>query len=104
MNSNRTRFMQHYVQRGDVKVRANYWIRPDGAVVVVSAKDYGYQLVDAFADDVQVTNDSDMMTDYFAKSRAVIPAGHPLHSAAKDRVMINNVKTRHPAIKTAVGV
>lgn len=64
------------------KARVHYSVgnRIDGrACVTIYAKDYGNELFDVFGD---CENNSDMMTDYFEKSRFVVFADSPLYSAA----------------------
>lgn len=65
------KFMKHYVQDGPLKVKVYYWQFKD--YLVIAAKEYGYSLQKIFAD---ATNDTDVMTDYFDKSRVNIRPGH----------------------------
>lgn len=83
------KFNQYNVQLGNVKVKVSYW-QNSNLEIVIYAKDYGYELKDVLPD--LAYNGSDVMIDYFEKSRAVIPVGHPLYSAAYDRYLVNQIK------------
>jgi hypothetical protein len=83
------KFNQYNVQLGNVKVKVSYF-QNSNLEIVIYAKDYGYELKDVLPD--LTYNGSEVMIDYFEKSRAVIPVGHPLYSAAYDRYLVNQIK------------
>lgn len=77
------KFNQHAVVNTETgkKARVHYSIgnRTDGRqCVTIYAKDYGNTLAGV----IDYTNNSDIMTDYFEKDRAVIFADIPLYSSA----------------------
>jgi hypothetical protein len=81
------RFNRHHVTNGIVKARIHYSLdnRVDGRkAVTLYAKDYSDKLAHVFTGD-EYTNDTDMMTDYFAKGRVVMFEDHPLYAAARAR-------------------
>lgn len=80
------KFNKFNVTNGTTKARVHYALdnRVDGRkCVTLYAKDYtdalGVVLAGAYV------NDSDMMTDYFDKGRAVLFENHPLYQAARER-------------------
>lgn len=77
------KFNQHNVTNGTDKARVWYSIdgRVDGQkAVTIYSKDYSSALGRIFAD--QYKNETDIMTDYFEKGRAVIFSHDPLYTAA----------------------
>ena len=75
------KLMKHYATNGTVKARVRY---SRGQIkgrdcVTLYAKDYGYDLDKVFPES---ENGSDMMTDYFEKSRVRIFEDSPLFSRA----------------------
>ena len=69
------------------KARVHYSLdnRGDGKkCVTLYVKDYGYALRDVIPNNYE--NDTDTMTDYFDKGRAVLFEGHPLYAAARKAV------------------
>jgi hypothetical protein len=80
------KFNKHHVTDGTIKARVWYSLdnRIDGRkCVTLYSKDYGYDLGKLLADCYQ--NDTDMMTDYFDKGRAVLFEDHELYAAARAR-------------------
>ena len=80
------KFQRHYVTNGILKARVHYHAgkRTCGRdAVVLYAKDYDRNLGQIMADSYK--NDSDSMTDYFEKGRAVLFSDHPLYPAALAR-------------------
>lgn len=75
------KFMKHYVQDGNLKVKVYYWKMGD--YLMIAAKEYGYSLGRIFPDSV---NDTDVMTDYFDKSRVKIPKDHWAYKQVLERV------------------
>lgn len=82
------KFQKHYVQNAETKAKCRVWYsldnRADGRkCVTIYAKDYGGELGAILGD--SYINDSDLMSDYFDKGRAVLFEGHPLYAAARAR-------------------
>jgi hypothetical protein len=84
------KFNKHHVTNGAEKARVFYSLdnRTDGrACVTLYARDYdrslGRILQDAYV------NNTDSMSDYFEKGRAVLFADHPMYAAARARAEAN---------------
>lgn len=85
------KFMKHYVTDGALKARVHYSLdnRVDGRkCVTIYAKDYG-PLGTVLAEGYK--NDTDTMTDYFDKGRAVLFEDSPLYAAARVRAEAEEV-------------
>jgi hypothetical protein len=81
------RFNQHAVTNGTHKARVHYELdnRCDGRrCVTIYAKDYGTALGVILG--AAYENNTDVMTDYFDKGRAVLFDGQPLYAEARARV------------------
>lgn len=86
------RFNKHHVTNGTEKARVHYHLdnRTDRrACVTLYAKDYASGRALGAMFDGSYTNDTDLMTDYFDKGRAVLLADHPLYAAARVRAEAN---------------
>lgn len=80
------KFNKYCVTNGKVKARVFYSLdnRTDGRkCVTLYAKDYDDALGVLFGD--QYKNDTEIMTDYFEKGRAVLFENHPLYKQARAR-------------------
>lgn len=80
------RFNRYHVTNGQTKARVWYSVdnRIDGKrCVTIYAKDHSDNLDKIFGSAVQ--NNTDIMTDYFEKSRVVLFVDHPLFPAARKR-------------------
>ncbi len=89
--ANAVRFLKHFVTNGTTKARVHYAVdnRIDGRkCVTLYAKDYDRALGAIFTNDYK--NDTDMMTDYFDKGKAVIFESHPYYAAARERATAVN--------------
>jgi hypothetical protein len=87
------KFQKFYVTNGQQKARVWYSLdnRFDGRkCVTLYAKDYSGALGAIFGDEYK--NDTDTMTDYFEKGRAVIFEGHPHYAAARARAEANTAE------------
>lgn len=85
------KFMQFYVTNGAEKAKVHYSLdnRVDGRkCVTIYSKDYNRALGRILADSYR--NDTDLMTDYFDKGRAVLFEGNPLYKAARERAEFND--------------
>ncbi len=81
------RFNRYHVTNGTTKARVHYCLdnRIDGRkCVTMYAKDYTGALGRLLAE--SYSNNTDMMTDYFEKGKAVLFEGHPLYASARARV------------------
>ena len=81
------KFNKYHVTNGNTKARCHYCLdnRVDGRkCVTIYSKDYNNNLCEIFA--AEYKNNSDIMTDYFEKGKAVLFEDHPLYSAARARV------------------
>lgn len=80
------KFNKYHVTDGTLKARVWYSLdnRADGRkCVTLYAKDYDDALGRLFV--YQYKNDTDIMTDYFEKGRAVLFEDHPLYQSARAR-------------------
>lgn len=87
------KFQKFYVTNSAVKAKVWYSMdnRIDGRkCVTLYAKDYGRELGAIFTDEYK--NDTDLMTDYFEKGRAVLFSDHPLYAAARARAEQNETE------------
>lgn len=97
------KFNRHYVTNGAVKARVFYSLdnRIDGRkAVTLYAKDYSDNLAAVFTG-TEYRNDTDMMADYFEKSRVVLFADHPHYVAARARA--EAIEAARAAIAKAEG-
>ena len=89
------RFLKYSVTNAaGLKVRVRYYTSKtkDGTpTVCIHARDYGSTLDEIMP--AESRNESDSMTDYFVKTHATIPQGHPLYAAALARVEANEVRS-----------
>ena len=73
------------------RVRYSTGTASDGKPYVsLYARDYGHELEAILP--AESRNDSDSQTDYFVRTTAKIPAGHPLYAAALARVQAHEVR------------
>lgn len=87
------KFNAYHVTNGTTKARVSYSLdgRTDGrACVTLYEAEYGYALRQIIPDGYR--NDTDTMTDYFDKGRAVLFADHPLYAAARAKAEEVNAK------------
>lgn len=87
MDKHTVTFNRFHVTNGTFKARVYYSLdnRVDGRkCITMYAKDYTEDLGRIFGD--LYKNDSDLMTDYFDKGKAVLFEDHPLYRAARARV------------------
>ena len=84
------KFNKFNVTKGDVVVKVFYNVSTRGGVpcVVIYQKDHGYDLIKLFPDVAK--NDTDIQTDYFCKSDAVLMEGHEHYKAALARAKQND--------------
>lgn len=80
------KFMKHYIQNATTGKKCRVWYSLDNRVdgrkcVTIYAKGY----LDEMAGIIPFENNSDLMTDYFEKDRAVIFEGNELYAAARAR-------------------
>lgn len=82
------KFHQYYATNGVQKVKVFYSLdnRIDGRkAITIYAKDYGWKsFKDVFGE--LAKNDTDLMTDYFEQSHAVIFEDHPLYAEAREKI------------------
>jgi len=86
------KFNKHYVTDGTTKARVFYSLdnRIDGRkCVTLYAKDYSNALGKLLLDSYR--NETDLITDYFEKGRAVLFEDNPLYSAARARAELNKL-------------
>ena len=84
------KFNKHHVTDGTTKARVFYSLdnRIDGLkCVTLYAKDYSNALDKLLSNSYR--NETDLITDYFEKGRAVLFEDHPLYSAARARAELN---------------
>jgi len=82
------KFQAFCVTNGAEKARVNYSLdnRTDKReCVTIYAKDYDGALGRIFANDGEYANDTDTMTDYFDKGKAVLFPGDRMYLAARER-------------------
>ncbi len=87
------KFNRFFVTDGSIKARVFYSLdnRCDGRkCVTLYAKDYSGNLGQILSEAYK--NDTDLMTDYFDKGRAVLFEGHPLYAAARARAEGINIE------------
>lgn len=88
------RFLKYSVTNSaGLKVRVRYYTsktKEGTPTVCVHARDYGDTLDSIMP--AESRNESDSMTDYFVKTHATIPQGHPLYDAALARVEANEAR------------
>ena len=81
------KFNRYFVTDGTTKARVHYSLdnRIDGRkCVTMYAKDYSDNLGKVLADAYR--NETDLLTDYFDKGKAVLFEGNPLYTTARARV------------------
>ena len=83
------KFNKYNVRDTKTGKKARVWYSIDNRVdkkkcVTIYAKDYTNDLHELFPSNY--SNNTDIMTDYFEKGKAVLFEGHPLYSDARSRV------------------